>query len=100
MSYADGHVLVTFESIGQAATDCDTMNSELNQELGDLESRLAPMVETWTGRAAENYKVLQAQWRQAAQDLSDILNQISQSLRVAQQNYTDTEAANASIWQT
>jgi 6 kDa early secretory antigenic target len=100
MNYADGHVLVTFESIGQAATDCDTMNGEMLQELADLKSKLAPMVSTWSGRAAENYNVLQAQWDTAASDLSDILTQISRSLRVAQQNYTDTETANASIWQT
>jgi len=100
MSSYDGGVLVTFEAIGQAAQDCLTMNNELIGELADLKNFLAPMVQVWSGRAAENYNVLQAQWDQAADDLSQILQQIARSLQTAQQNYTETETANANIWAT
>jgi len=97
MAY-DGAVLVTFESIGQAATDCRTMNNELSQQLGDLKNYLAPMVSVWAGQAAENYNALQAKWDRAAEDLSQILTQIETSLNTARDNYQATENANAGIW--
>jgi 6 kDa early secretory antigenic target len=100
MSYGEGYVLVTFEAIGQAATDCNTTNAAMQQELTALKSYLAPMVQAWAGRARENYMVLQQQWDTAADDLSQVLTQISHALTVSQQNYTETETANASIWQT
>lgn len=91
-------VLVTFESIGQAAQDCDKTNSDFRGRLSDLQTYLAPMISTWTGRASEDYQALQKQWNTSADDLSTILQQIAQALRIAQDNYTRTEQSNASVW--
>lgn len=91
-------VLVTFESIGQAAQDCDTVNGQLLTQLTDLHNFLTPMVSTWTGRASEEYQALQKQWDTSADDLRTILQQIAAALRIAQENYTTTEQSNASVW--
>jgi early secretory antigenic target protein ESAT-6 len=91
-------VLVTFESIGQAAQDCVSINNQFRTELSDLQSYLAPMISTWTGRASEDYQALQKQWNTSADDLSTILQQIAQALTIAKENYTTTEQSNASVW--
>lgn len=94
----EGHMLVTFGNVSQAADDCDGINREIQQELGDLKSYLAPLVSVWTGQASEDYQALQRQWDGCASDLSLVLTDISRALRVAYDNYTQTERANASIW--
>ncbi len=91
-------ILVTFESIGQAGSDCDNINTQFRSQLSDLQAFLAPMVASWTGRASEDYQALQKQWNTSADDLSTILQQIAQALRIAQDNYTQTEQSNASVW--
>jgi len=91
-------ILVTFSSIQQAQADCANTASNLNGQLSDLKSYLAPMVSTWSGAAAENYNAKQRQWDQAAQDLNEILQQISKALGSAGDDFQAAESSNANIW--
>lgn len=95
---SDGSILVTFESVMQASQDCSTINGQLTQELADLKTYLGPLIASWTGRAAEDYQALQRQWDTSADDLSQLLAEISRSLQIAGDNYRQTEQANSSIW--
>lgn len=97
-THAQGHMVVTFQAIGDAAADCDNINGQFQRELEDLRKYLAPMVETWQGQAAVDYQALQARWDSSARDLSEILTEVAKGLRIAQQNYEETERANSSIW--
>lgn len=94
----DGHILVTFGSVLEAAGDTDAIAGQIEQELSDLKGYLAPMVATWTGAASGDYQALQRQWDTSAADLNGVLRQIAQALRTAHGNYTEAEQQNASIW--
>ena len=94
----DGHILVTFGAINEAAMDTDAVASQIAQQLSDLKSYLAPLVANWSGEASAEYQALQAKWDAGASDLNQVLRQMAQALRTAGENYQSTERTNTSIW--
>src|SRR5712664_3391709 len=94
----DGQILVTFGAVNEAAMDADGVASQIAQQLGDLKAYLAPLVASWSGEASSDFQALQAKWDSSANDLNQVLRQISQSLRAAGDNYSNTERANKQIW--
>lgn len=95
---SDGHMLVTFGAVEQAANDTDGVAAQIAQELDDLKAYLAPLVQTWEGSASADWQSLQNRWNSSAADLNSILRQIAANLRVAASNYVNAENTNASIW--
>ena len=95
---SDGHMLVTFGAVDQAAADTDHVAAMIAQELSDLHTYLAPLVQTWEGTASGDWQALQNRWNTSASDLNTILQQIAANLRVAASNYVHAENTNASIW--
>ena len=94
----DGHIQVTFGAVNEAAMDTDGIASQIAQQLADLKTYLAPLVASWSGEASGDFQALQAKWDASANDLNQVLRQISQSLRTAGDNYLNTERANKQIW--
>jgi len=94
----DGHIQVTFGAVNEAAMDADSIASQIAQQLSDLKSYLAPLVASWSGEASSDFQALQAKWDASANDLNQVLRQISQSLRSAGDNYLNTERSNKQIW--
>lgn len=104
MSYGTGGgggapILVTFASIAEASQNVNSTYNTLNTKLDDLHKQLQPIVQDWTGAAAENYQAKQAQWTQAQQELGQVLQQIAQVLEAAHDAYMQTETANKNTWQ-
>lgn len=95
---AEGHVLVTFAAVENAAADADSIAGHIDQQLGDLKSYLAPLVGSWTGQASIDYQALQSRWDTSAADMNRVLREIAGALRTAHANYSRTESANASLW--
>lgn len=95
---SDGHMLVTFGAIEQAASDTDAVSAQITQELNDLRAYLQPLVSTWEGTASGDWQSLQNRWNTSADDLNNILKQIASNLRIAASNYVKAESTNASIW--
>lgn len=94
----DGPILVTFGAVNEAAMDTDAIASQIAQQLSDLKAYLAPLVASWSGEASGEFQALQAKWDSGANDLNQVLRQISQALRVAGEQYQATEKANSSTW--
>jgi len=94
----DGQILVTFGAVNEAAMDADAVASQIAQQLSDLRAYLAPLVASWSGEASSDFQALQAKWDSSANDLNQVLRQISQSLRTAGDNYLSTERTNSKIW--
>ena len=94
----DGHILVTFGAINEAAMDTDSVASQIAQQLSDLKAYLAPLVASWSGDASSEYQALQSRWDASANDLNQVLRQMAQALRTAGDNYSSTERKNSSIW--
>ncbi|MDQ6772221.1 MAG: WXG100 family type VII secretion target [Candidatus Dormibacteraeota bacterium] len=95
---SDGHILVTFGSVAEAAADTDSIAGQIGQQLGDLKAYLQPMIGTWSGQASGDYQALQSKWDTGAADLNLVLRQIATALRTAGENYVSAENANSSIW--
>ena len=91
-------ILVTFGALEAAQSDVAATTSNLNQQLADLKSYLAPMVSTWTGQAAELYQAKQQQWDRAAADLNQVLAQIGQALGAASEDFRTAEQSNTNVW--
>jgi WXG100 family type VII secretion target len=94
----DGHIQVTFGAVNEAAMDADSVASQIAQQLGDLKAYLAPLVASWSGGAAGDFQALQAKWDASANDLNQVLRQMSQALRAAAEQYQATEKTNSSVW--
>ncbi len=94
----DGQMLVTFGSIDAAASDTDGIASQIDQQLDDLKSYLAPLVASWEGQASGDYQALQAKWDTSAAELNQVLRQIATNLRTANENYGQAERSNAAMW--
>ena len=94
----DGHIQVTFGAVNEAAMDTDSIAAQIAQQLSDLKAYLAPLVASWSGEASGEFQALQAKWDAGANDLNQVLRQISQALRVAAEQYQATEKANSSTW--
>ncbi|MGH3980984.1 MAG: WXG100 family type VII secretion target [Pseudonocardiaceae bacterium] len=93
-----GEILVTFGEISNAQQSVANTSRNVQQQLEDLKSFLQPMVSTWTGQAAEDYQVKQAQWDKSAAELNQVLSQIGVALGTANDNYQQAERSNAARW--
>ena len=94
----EGHMMVTFGAVENAAADVDTVAGHIDRQLDDLKTYLSPLVASWTGQASADYQALQAKWDAGAADLNTVLRQIANALRTAHGNYIQAENANAAIW--
>lgn len=89
-------ILVTFGEIANGQQAVATTSRNVDSQLSDLKQFVQRLVSSWTGEAAEQYQVKQAQWDQAAADLNQVLNQIGVALGTANENYQGAEKANTS----
>ncbi|WP_441246062.1 WXG100 family type VII secretion target [Kitasatospora sp. McL0602] len=92
------HILVSFSTIQNAASEVRQTASRIQQQLDELKAGVTRIASSWEGVAQEGYRARQAQWDAKAADLQQALGQISTSLENAAQNYQNTENKNAGIW--
>ncbi|NUT35790.1 MAG: WXG100 family type VII secretion target [Hamadaea sp.] len=95
---SDDSLVVNFAAMQQASGDIQSALGKLNGSLDTLEADAAKLVATWGGEAQEAYSRRQAQWRQAAQDLSQMLNDIKGALDESASNYHTTEKKNTGMF--
>lgn len=98
MTTPGDQIKVTFGAIDSAASDTDTIATQIDQQLDDLKAYIAPLVATWTGEASTDYQALQTKWDTSAAELNQILRQIAITLRTSNENYNSAEQANKAVW--
>jgi WXG100 family type VII secretion target len=98
MTTPGDQIKVTFGAIDSAASDTDTIATQIDQQLDDLKAYIAPLVASWTGEASTDYQALQTKWDTSAAELNQILRQISTALRTSNENYNSAEQANKAVW--
>jgi early secretory antigenic target protein ESAT-6 len=91
-------IKVTFGALDAARADVAGTASRIGTRLEDLKRLLAPLVATWEGQAAEEYRTAQRKWDTAAADLTAVLAQIGVALGTAHDGYRQVEQANAARW--
>ncbi|MGH3964637.1 MAG: WXG100 family type VII secretion target [Pseudonocardiaceae bacterium] len=98
MTTPGDQIKVTFGAIDSAASDTDTVASQIDQQLDDLKAYIAPLVASWTGEASTDYQALQTKWDTSAAELNDVLRQIATALRTSNENYNSAEQTNKAVW--
>ena len=91
-------IKVTFGAIEAARADVAGTAQRMMSRLEDLERFLAPLVATWEGQAAAEYRIRQQQWDRAAAELTAVLTQVGVALGAANDSYRQVEQANAARW--
>ncbi|WP_214407855.1 WXG100 family type VII secretion target [Pseudonocardia lacus] len=91
-------IKVTFGAIDAARADVAGTANRINTRLAELKRMLAPLVASWDGAAAEEYRTAQRNWDAAAGDLAQVLSQIAVALGSVHDGYRQVEQANAARW--
>lgn len=91
-------LVVNFGALQQASADINNAINTMSSTLDQCESDAAPLVSTWEGEAQQRYHERQAKWRQAANDLTQMLRDIRAAVDDSAQNYQQTEAKNAAMF--
>jgi WXG100 family type VII secretion target len=95
---SDQQLLVQFGALQNASQNIAKAVSTLHSKLSDLESAAGPLVAAWDGTAKEAYAQRQAQWRNAAQDITELLGRIKSALDESTEHYAATERSNTNLF--
>lgn len=87
-----------FATIAQAADDIRSSSGNIDRMLADLRRDLQPMVSEWEGTSADAYNAAQLKWDNAAREINDILAQVSQTVRQANDRMSEINANAARSW--
>jgi 6 kDa early secretory antigenic target len=80
-----------FDSLLQGQVDIAETYSRITRTLEELEKRLNPMIQTWTGQAQQAYLQCKKQWDEATASLATVLNSIAAVIGQGQENYRAAE---------
>lgn len=95
---SDEILIVNFAALDQASRDIAHAIAELEGQLSRLEHDAVPLVATWSGEAKAAYDERQKRWRQAAGDLTAMLQDIKIAVDDSAADYLATERRNASLF--
>ena len=87
-----------FDSLLQGQVGIAQTYGRITRALEELEKRLNPMIQTWTGQAQEAYLQCKKQWDEATANLATVLNSIGQALGQGQDNYRGAENSTQGNW--
>lgn len=99
MAAGNDFTAVNFGTMAQGEADFASVYQALQNTLTTLESQLNASLHAWTGSAQQAYYAAKAKWDAAAADMAAVVNSLSSVIGVANQNYTQTEAVNRSMWE-
>jgi early secretory antigenic target protein ESAT-6 len=98
MSAGSDYTRVVFSAMEQGQADFTRTYSSLQSEIEQLESRLNSNLSEWVGPAQQAYHEAQAQWHAAMANMQSVLQQLGVVIGQANDNYTQAEAHNTSLW--
>ncbi|MFF0742975.1 WXG100 family type VII secretion target [Streptomyces sp. NPDC004111] len=94
----DGIIHVEYKRVDQAAEDMSLQTTRIRNLVQALNEELAGLHGAWQGADAATYSGLQAQWNQAAGQLSEVLTKHGQTLTDISALYRQHENRSASEW--
>lgn len=96
---SDGNLIqVTYASLHEASSNCQSTANWLIGRIDQMESDLGPLRNTFQGADAEAYNQAQLQWNQAAQDLRQVLTNLSNALANAADDFQARDQKLAGQW--
>lgn len=96
---ADGsYTRVQFASLQAGEADFARAYAQLTETISTLESQLNTNLSMWVGSAQTAYHEAQAVWHNAEQNMAAVMQHLGAVIGTANENYINTEAANARAW--
>lgn len=89
---------VDSDAVSSAAASITGTVSRLQSEVAALHGQLDALQGVWTGSAAIAFQGVVQQWRATQTSVEHVLESIDRALRVAGQQYIETELANARLF--
>lgn len=87
-------VKVNLGSLDQMIAELASFDTEIEQQIAALESRVASLHTRWEGDGATKHAQAQAEWAKGAQLLSDGIKGLHHASAAAHRNFQETVAAN------
>lgn len=94
-----GRMKVDFDALDGAAINIKNAAVEIENQLTALENKVRAALGDWKGDASGAFEIAQTSWDGAMNDMKDILNDISHTVGLSNQEYRDAEANNAKRFQ-
>src|SRR6266511_2682285 len=94
----DGQLLVNFAALQKAADDIGSAIGKMRSTLSDVENAARPLISDWEGCAQQTYNARQQKWRQAADDLPNILNSVKGAVIFFFNDTATTEKSNTALF--
>ncbi len=89
---------VDSDAVDAAAASITATVSRLQSDVTSLHGQLDALQGVWTGAAAIAFQGVVQQWRTTQTSVEQVLASIDGALRVAGQQYVETELANARLF--
>jgi early secretory antigenic target protein ESAT-6 len=89
---------VDSDAVDSAAASISATVSRLQSDVTSLHGQLDALQGVWTGGAAIAFQGVVQQWRTTQTSVEQVLASIDRALRVAGQQYVETELANARLF--
>ncbi|MFD7653038.1 WXG100 family type VII secretion target [Actinosynnema sp. NPDC059797] len=91
-------IKVSFGEMSNAGSAIQSQANQVQSELDNLKSRLAPLIAQWDGGASTEYQARQKEWDEAAAGIQQVLASIATAVLQAGEAYQAAEQQNASRW--
>lgn len=89
---------VDSEAVDSAAAAITATVTRIQSDVSALHGQLDALQGTWTGAAAIAFQGIVQEWRTTQSNVEQVLSSIDRALRVAGQQYVETELANARLF--
>jgi 6 kDa early secretory antigenic target len=87
-----------FGALQTGEADFASIYSQLQSTISTLDAKLRANLAEWDGEAQAAYHVAKAKWDAAMANMAMVLNNLKAVIGEANVNYTNTENANAALW--
>ena len=94
-----GNLKVGYEALDGAASDIKQAALDIEDKITAMEKRMQGRRDEWTGSASAAFDEARLKWDGAMNDMTDILNDIAQTVGLSNAEYQRAEAANARRFQ-
>jgi len=91
-------IMVVTEAVQQAGQRIQSLSSEIEQLIAQLQTTARSVEGEWQGQANSAFETAMGEWQSAANNIRMAATQIGEATSRAGVNYQDTETANTSMF--
>lgn len=92
-------VAVNFRALEEGEVSLRRAVDDIERSLTELEHSVAQLLDTWSGEAAEAYRVAQDEWDAAVAGMRDDLRRMHALLVTAHRNQATAVRSNSRMWE-